>query len=110
MNKTTTRRDFLRSAAAAAPATLLGSSMKTAKASPPTDDSYQPAFFHPEEWQLLKAATDRLIPADELGPGALAAAVPEFIDRQMESPYGHGQLWYMQGPFDPDAPELFGHQ
>lgn len=84
--------------------------MTAAEASPLADDGHQPAFFHPEEWPLLKAATDRLIPADELEPGALAAAVPEFIDRQLESPCGHGLLWYMQGPFDPGAPELFGHQ
>ena len=84
--------------------------MTAAEASPLADDGYQPAFFHSEEWPLLKAATDRLIPADELEPGALAAAVPEFIDRQLESPCGYGLLWYMQGTFDPGAPELFGHQ
>ncbi|MHC1479376.1 gluconate 2-dehydrogenase subunit 3 family protein [Frateuria aurantia] len=115
MKKHTSRRDFLRSAVTAAPATLLGSALAVPTSSAHEDaatsnDKYHPAFFTTDEWRLLEAATDRLIPADELGPGALAAAVPEFIDRQMEAAYGHGRLWYMQGPFHPDAPDLFGHQ
>jgi gluconate 2-dehydrogenase gamma chain len=43
----------------------------------------------------LTALVDRLIPADEEGPGALEAGAAEFIDRQMTEPYGHGALWYM---------------
>ncbi|MCY1530039.1 Gluconate 2-dehydrogenase subunit 3 [compost metagenome] len=52
----------------------------------------------------------RLIPRDDNGPGAVEAGVPEFIDRQMETPYGHGGLWYMQGPFATNAAPEFGHQ
>lgn len=70
---------------------------------------YVPAFFNPEEWLFIQAATDRLIPDDEYGPGALRERVPEFIDRQMELPYGHGLLWYMQPPFTQSKPEL-GYQ
>src|SRR5690606_40843506 len=69
-----------------------------------------PTYFTQEEWAFINAAVDHLIPADEYGPGAIEAGVPEFIDRQMETPYGHGQLWYMQGPFRPSpAPEM-GYQ
>lgn len=57
----------------------------------------------------MTAAVDRLIPADADGPGAVEAGVPEFIDRQMDTPYAHGANWYMQGPFQEGAPEL-GYQ
>ena len=56
------------------------------------------------------AAVARLIPADELGPGAKEAGVPEFIDRQLNTPYATGSIWYMQGPFNPDVPKEMGYQ
>ena len=43
-------------------------------------------------------------------PGALEAGVPEFIDRQMQTPYGVGAKMYMQGPFRPDASPDLGYQ
>lgn len=64
--------------------------------------SYMPTYFQEEEWRFIQAAVDVLIPEDDAGPGAIIAGVPEFIDRQMETPYGHGRLWYMQGPFHPE--------
>lgn len=70
---------------------------------------YKPLFFDATEWRFVNAACDRLIPADAEGPGALECGVPEFIDRQMETPYAHGALWYMQGPFREGVPEL-GYQ
>jgi gluconate 2-dehydrogenase gamma chain len=69
----------------------------------------QPKFFTPPEWAFLKAACARLIPEDELGPGALQAGVPHFIDGQMLTPWADGGLWYMQGPFLEAKPE-FGNQ
>ncbi|MDB5609618.1 MAG: gluconate 2-dehydrogenase [Bradyrhizobium sp.] len=57
----------------------------------------------------MTALVDRLIPADEEGPGPLEAGVAEFTDRQMSEPYGHGALWYMEGPFRHASPE-FGYQ
>jgi gluconate 2-dehydrogenase gamma chain len=51
----------------------------------------------------------RLIPAEQ-GPGALEAGVPEYIDRQMNTPYAAGALWYMQGPFNADAAPEMGWQ
>ncbi|WP_321948027.1 gluconate 2-dehydrogenase subunit 3 family protein [Paraburkholderia sp. J10-1] len=83
-----------------------------ATATGPADSGamYYPTFFTSDEWTFIRAAVDRLVPEDELGAGALKAGVPEYIDRQMETPYGHGKLWYMQGPFHPDqAPEM-GYQ
>ena len=39
----------------------------------------------------------RLIPADELGPGAKEAGVAFFIDQQMAGSFGRAETWYMQG-------------
>jgi gluconate 2-dehydrogenase gamma chain len=71
---------------------------------------YSPTFFTAVEWAFIHAAVAELIPADQTGVGALEAGVPEFIDRQMETPYGHGQLWYMHGPFHPEAVPELGYQ
>jgi gluconate 2-dehydrogenase gamma chain len=76
---------------------------------PPPAADYRPTFFNAAEWSFVLAACDRLIPADDVGPGALQAGVPEFIDRHMQTPYASGDIWYMQGPFVEAAPQ-FGYQ
>lgn len=73
-------------------------------------DSYTPVFFTEREWRCLIALCDKLIPDDEYGPGAVASLVPVFIDRQMETEYGNGGLWYMHGPFYTDSAAQFGYQ
>jgi gluconate 2-dehydrogenase gamma chain len=62
------------------------------------------AYFSPAEAAFIEAATDRLIPADDLGPGAVAVGVPIFIDRQLAGDYGRGANWYMQGPWGKGLP------
>ncbi len=69
---------------------------------------WKPQFFNDREWAFINAAVARLIPADELGPGAKEAGVPEFIDRQLNTPYATGSIWYMQGPFNPRRAERDG--
>jgi len=56
-------------------------------------------FFTEAEAAFIQAAVQRIIPKDELGPGALEAGVPIFIDRQLAGEYGTGGRWYMQGPW-----------
>jgi gluconate 2-dehydrogenase gamma chain len=75
----------------------------------PANAVYRPAFFTPAEWAFLNAVCDRLIPNDEHGPGAVALGVPQYIDRQMGTPWADGAIWYMQGPFYEARPE-FGYQ
>ncbi|TWB21687.1 gluconate 2-dehydrogenase subunit 3 family protein [Nitrospirillum bahiense] len=58
-------------------------------------------YFTAAEAAFIEAAVGRLIPADELGGGAIEAAVPLFIDRQLDGEYGHASRWYMQGPWAP---------
>jgi len=71
---------------------------------------YSPRYFTAAEWAFVNAATEQLIPKDDMGPGAVECGIPVFIDRQMETPYAHGALWYMQGPFMPDVAPEFGYQ
>jgi gluconate 2-dehydrogenase gamma chain len=56
-------------------------------------------FFTASEAATVDAIVDRLIPTDELGPGARDAGVTTFIDRQLTGPYGGHDWLYMQGPF-----------
>ncbi|WP_263262948.1 gluconate 2-dehydrogenase subunit 3 family protein [Pseudomonas sp. RIT-PI-S] len=72
--------------------------------------AYAPRFFTDAEWAFVQAATAQLIPEDDLGPSAADLGVPEFIDRQMETPYAEGALWYMHGPFLPDLGPELGYQ
>jgi gluconate 2-dehydrogenase gamma chain len=57
------------------------------------------SFFTAAEAAFVEAAVARFIPADDLGPGAVEAGVPFFIDRQLAGDYGRGATWYMQGPW-----------
>lgn len=122
-NNGNSRRDFLIKTISLVPAVAMGSASlgtvavpvvnaagKNPVVAPQKARDYQPSFFTAEEFAFIKAAVARLIPADEKGPGALEAGVPEFIDRQMQTPYGTGSNWYMQGPFHPEADPLFGYQ
>ncbi|WP_342616165.1 gluconate 2-dehydrogenase subunit 3 family protein [Rhodoferax sp. GW822-FHT02A01] len=118
-NQALSRRIFLRKSVVILPtATLVLTSAAQEKGSAAATDktgatsstaTYQPAYFHPTEWVFLQAAVARLIPADDSGPGALEAGVPEFIDRQMDAIFGNAALWYMQGPYVESPPE-FGYQ
>ena len=105
------RRNFLRKAVAAAPAVVLlvGGASGVASAVSTGESAYKPTYFNDEEWAVLGALVDGLIPADAEGPGALEAGVHEFIDLQMKTPYAYGALWYMQAPFVASA-EQFGYQ
>jgi gluconate 2-dehydrogenase gamma chain len=62
-------------------------------------------FFTPAERVFIEAAVGRLIPNDEVGPGAVEANVPFFIDRQLAGPYGRGDHYYLGGPWPKGTPE-----
>lgn len=111
-NELEPRRRFLRQVLAIVPAASVatGATLTQTACSSKSAPTYHPTFFTDSEWVFIQAAVDRLIPEDDLGPGALKAGVPEYIDRQMETPFGHGKLWYMQGPFHLDQPAELGYQ
>ncbi len=116
------RRDIIKATAILAPALVLDKAQTQEAFSPgdlkksapaisnlPHSANYRPGFFTPAEWRFIIAACDRLIPHDGSGPGAVELGVPEYIDRQMQTSYADGGIWYMQGPFIEVAPE-FGYQ
>ena len=58
-----------------------------------------PRFFQADERNFVRAAIERLIPRDGLGPGAVEAGVDGFIDAQLAGPFGQASGIYMRGPF-----------
>jgi gluconate 2-dehydrogenase gamma chain len=53
---------------------------KDAKPAGPRKEAYQPSFFGTVEYALVSRVTDLIIPATDTA-GALAAGVPEYVDR-----------------------------
>ena len=96
------RRTFLLGSAAFISSSLLlggcggGDSTRTVVA---------PRFLNGDERRFVRAAIDRLIPADALGAGAVQAGVDDFIDAQLAGPFGQAAGIYMRGPFHLGAKE-----
>ena len=57
------------------------------------------------EIRFLDAAVARLIPADDLGPGAKEADVTFFIEQQLTSSWGNHGRNYRQGPWAQGTPQ-----
>jgi gluconate 2-dehydrogenase gamma chain len=62
-------------------------------------------YFSPAEVAFIEAAVERLIPSDPIGPGAVAAGVPFFLDRQLAGKFGRGDHFYLVGPWAKGTPE-----
>lgn len=56
-------------------------------------------FTRQSDFKILSAATERIFPKDDNGPGAIDLGVPYFIDHQLAGAYGNNEREYMQGPF-----------
>src|SRR5882757_7487237 len=108
-----TRRAFVTTVGAATvvPATALLS--PAAQAAAPASTKNLPIvepvktaylFFSSEEALFIEAACDRLIPPDELGPGALGAGVPNYLDKQLGGAWGAGERLYRSGPWQSGTP------
>jgi gluconate 2-dehydrogenase gamma chain len=111
MDKRFNRRQFLKSLASLAGAWALprwalarakGSASQTARTITPAK-GYR--YFTAAEVDFVDAVAARLIPADDLGPGAKEAGAAVFIDRQLVGPYGQALTWYMRGPFRKGDPK-----
>jgi gluconate 2-dehydrogenase gamma chain len=99
------RRSFFKLAAGIAAATAAEAQIVTsAKRSAGTSADAAYIFFNRSEADFIEAASERLIPADENGPGALDAGVPYFIDRQLGGAWGAGERLYRSGPWGQGAP------
>ncbi len=62
-------------------------------------------FLTPDEAAFVKAAVAIFVPADDLGPGAVEAGVPYYIDRQLAGAFGKGARMYLHGPFAEGLPQ-----
>jgi gluconate 2-dehydrogenase gamma chain len=62
-------------------------------------------FFTAEEARVIQAASERIFPTDESGPGATEAGVIVYIDRQLAGPYGRDKYRYTKGPWIESIPE-----
>lgn len=56
-------------------------------------------FFTEAEARVVTAASERIFPADDSGPGAREAGVVIYIDRQLAGPYGRDQFRYTKPPW-----------
>jgi gluconate 2-dehydrogenase gamma chain len=122
MEKSSGRRWFLKSVAAVGaivPAAALGADPQShhghgelvAQAGSAKGQSQPQAYgwlTQPEQ-AFIEAAVARLIPADELGPGAKEAGVSYFIDQQLAGAYGTMARNYKQGPW-PEGTAQQGYQ
>lgn len=87
-------------AVAAVPGAVLPG-MQHASPGPPYPDLSGYFFFDAAEAGFIEAACERLIPADESGPGALGAGVAHYVDLQLAGPWGAGEHCYRSGPWQP---------
>jgi gluconate 2-dehydrogenase gamma chain len=115
MEKLTRRTFFKAAGATAAAVTAKAHALTHTPAAPAGQGAAQPAgvaaagttsylFFRPDEARFIEAAVARMIPADQNGPGALEAGVPNYIDRQLGGAWGAGERLYRSGPWQPGLP------
>jgi gluconate 2-dehydrogenase gamma chain len=93
------RRSLLTSVGIGGAATLV---TRDAKAQEPRQLAY--VFLNGDEAAFIEAAVARLIPADDKWGGAIEAAVPTYIDRQLAGAWGAGERLYRSGPWKPGSP------
>lgn len=106
------RRSLLTGLVTAIPAAALAQSPAPAvspepkqPASPATPVAHPCQFLTDPERRTLEALTGRIIPADDLGPGAVEAGVVTFMDRQLAGAWGTGAHFYKSGPFAAGTPQ-----
>lgn len=61
-------------------------------------------FNRREDFNVLSWATERILPEDDSGPGAILLGVPYFIDKQLAGSWGKNDDGYMMGPFKEGEP------
>lgn len=70
-----------------------------------TEEARSFGYLTQPEIRFLDAAVARLIPADDLGPGAKEAGVAYFIDQQLCSVWGSHGRNYRGGPWPEGTPQ-----
>src|SRR5882724_9002723 len=108
MGQSSGRRWFLKSVtalggAASLPAPASAAEPHAQHAARAPSQTYM--YLTQPEVAFVEAAVARLIPADELGPGAKEAGVSFFIDQQLAGNYGTMAKNYRQGPWPEGTPQ-----
>jgi gluconate 2-dehydrogenase gamma chain len=70
---------------------------------PPSPPHTTYLFFNSAEAAFIEAAVARLIPKDAEWGGAIEAAVPNYIDKQLAGAWGAGERLYGSGPWQPGS-------
>ncbi len=65
----------------------------------PTVDEEALIELDVDEARVVQAMTARIMPSDEVGPGAVDTGVVYFIDRQLAGAWGFGENFYLEPPF-----------
>jgi len=86
-SKDVSRRELIQSAAFVPLAALTLSAQQPA----------EKAALAPEQMKTLVAFIDRLIPSDDLGPGAVEAGAQIYIDRVLAGPNANEKATFIQG-------------
>ncbi|GAA0441765.1 gluconate 2-dehydrogenase subunit 3 family protein [Lentibacillus halophilus] len=96
---------------------LIGNPFETQQATSTGDDTSQKHlqqartfFSRSDDFKTLAAATERIYPQDDNGPGAIELGVPYFIDKQLAGFWGSNSKDYMHPPFKPQASDTHGLQ
>lgn len=104
------RRSFMKALGVAGAAGLVAPNAAAGDAAPATAAPTAPAtatyiFFNSVEAAWVESAVNRMVPADELGPGGVDLGIAAFIDGQLAGAYGQGAKMYLQGPWPAGTPE-----
>lgn len=118
MPEKVSRKDFVALVGTAVAAETLPASTAEAAPAPHQPRAVKSLGSEPEAYTFLtepesafvEAAVERLIPADELGPGGRETGVAFYIDQQLSGQFGYAAKMYQQGPWVADASPDFGYQ
>ena len=63
-------------------------------------------FTRQQDFKVLMASTEQILPEDELGPGAIKLGVPYYIDKQLAGRWGVNAYDYRHAPYAIDLKEV----
>src|SRR6185312_2064703 len=102
VNRRMTRRMLLKAGAvgvagAAAGGALVSGEARAAETAAAAPNALK--FLTPWEFDYVTAMAETIWPTDDLGPGARAGGVGNYIDGQLAGSWGQGHRFYLNGPF-----------
>ncbi|HJF33235.1 MAG TPA: gluconate 2-dehydrogenase subunit 3 family protein [Sporosarcina psychrophila] len=121
VDKRSSRRTFLKNSGLTVGGVVLGGALGSllgndSKTPAPVKQAHTPTanpnvaliFFTQEQYQLTEAASERIFPEDENGPGAKELNAAIYIDHQLASPWGLNVKDYRLGAFHAPEPTQGG--